>query len=155
MSARVASAAGAGVVPDDACAALAAGLRVAVGRLSRRIRGQVQGLTASQVSVLVTLDSAGELTLGEIALREGVAAPTATRVVASLVEDGLLERTTDPRDRRSATVDITALGALRLATLRREGNAWLAERLALLSAEDRSVLERAAPLLEALAAAQK
>jgi DNA-binding MarR family transcriptional regulator len=49
-------------------------------------------------------------TMGEIAIRAGVPAPTATRMVDRLVADGLAYRLSDPWDRRRVLVHISRTG---------------------------------------------
>jgi DNA-binding MarR family transcriptional regulator len=56
-----------------------------------------------------TGDSPGH-TMGEIATRAGVPAPTATRMVDRLVADGLAYRLSDPWDRRRVLVHISPAG---------------------------------------------
>src|SRR3984957_5465273 len=91
-----------------AYAETAARLRIAVARLARQLRQHSPGgLTPSQWSALVSVEENASLRIGDLADREGVSAPTATRLVASLEEQGLLSRTTDPADRRTAYVALT------------------------------------------------
>ena len=131
----------------------AARLRVAITRLQRQLRQQtVGGLTLSQWSALVTVEMHGPMRIGDLADREGVSAPTATRLVASLEEHGLLERQTDSADRRSSYVTVTASGREQLEFARQARTAKLAQRLATLSEADVARLLDVLPLLEALAA---
>ena len=88
-------------------------LRLAVLRLSRRLRQETAGqgdVTPSQTSALMTLAKHGEITLGELAAIERIAPPSMTRIAARLEEDGLLERRPDAADRRVARVAISAAG---------------------------------------------
>ena len=73
--------------------ALAAELRVAVGRSARRIRAERSDLDLSdtQLSVLFVLEREGPTTPGELADREHVQPPSITRVVNCLSERGLVE----------------------------------------------------------------
>lgn len=140
-------------MPTLARAAAAARLRLAIARLSRQLRQQNVGeLTLSQWSALVTVEQHGRLRIGDIADREGVSAPTATRLVASLEERGLLRRETDESDRRSSHVSITEVGLQQLEEFRQASTAKLAQRLATLSEVDVKRLLDVLPLLEQLAA---
>jgi DNA-binding MarR family transcriptional regulator len=132
---------------------LAPRLRLAVMRLARRLRQQSvdEALTLSQVSALATLDRMGPLTLGDLAAAERVQPPTMTRVVANLLERGLVARTPNPLDRRSAQVAVTADGRKLLDRNRSRRTAYLATRLALFSPAERAVLDEALPLIERLA----
>ena len=55
--------------------------------------------------------------------------PTATRIVARLVELGLVSRTPDPSDGRAFLVATTADGRALLKRLRGRKNAYLAKRM--------------------------
>jgi DNA-binding MarR family transcriptional regulator len=129
----------------------AAQLRLAVARTARRLRQEAgAGLSPSQSAALVTIERNGPLTPSEVASIEGIQRPTATRLIARLEEAGLLTRAADPVDRRSYLVTITAQGRALLAEARAQKDAFLAQRLRRLGAEDRATLARAAQLLEGL-----
>ncbi|MEJ2579530.1 MAG: MarR family transcriptional regulator [Kineosporiaceae bacterium] len=134
-------------------AVLAAELRVALVRSVRRIRAEKsdRDLGDGQYSVLAVLDRHEAMTPRELADHEGVRPPSMTRTLASLVELGLVARADDPRDGRQVLVRLTEAGRDTIRDTRRRRDAWLARRLAELSAEDRAVLARAAELLGRLA----
>jgi DNA-binding MarR family transcriptional regulator len=139
--------------PDLDDPMLPARLRLAVGRLNRRIRvDSAAVLPPLQTSVLVTLEEHEPLRLSELARREAVTPPTMSRVLAALDEAGLLVRTPDPQDARSALVELSAQGRAMIEQLRTERTAVLAERLARLAPEHREALAAAVPALEALVA---
>ncbi|HVL95926.1 MAG TPA: MarR family transcriptional regulator [Solirubrobacteraceae bacterium] len=130
---------------------LAAHLRLAVTRTARRLRQEAGGeLSPTLAAALATVERHGPLTPSELAARERVQRPTATRVVARLEAAGLIERTGDPADRRSFLVAVTPGGRALLRRLRTRKDAYLAERLRALPAEDRAALARAADILERL-----
>lgn len=138
--------------PTLAHAQAAARLRLVIARLNRQMRQQNVGeLTLSQWSALVTVETHGPLRIGDIAEREGVSAPTATRLVASLEEYGLVERETDVSDRRSSRVSLTDKGRQQLELARQIRTAKLAQRLSTLSEQDIRRLVDVLPLLEELA----
>jgi DNA-binding MarR family transcriptional regulator len=127
-------------------------LRLAVLRLSRRLRQQSAGeVTASQLSALSVLAKRGELSLGELAALERIAPPSMTRIAARLEEQGLLERRVDAADRRVARVAVSPAGEALLSETRTRRDAFLAARLQELSGDERAILARAIPLLERLA----
>jgi len=139
--------------PTPRHADAAARLRVAITRLNRQLRQQSVGdLTLSQWSALVTVEQHGPLRIGDIADREQVSAPTATRLVASLEARGLLDRETDATDRRSSNVSITDSGRGQLEWARQAGTAKLAQRLSTLADQDVQRLLEVLPMLEQLAA---
>jgi len=143
------------VVSDKTAAAdLAAGLRIGVMRLGRRLRVERSGddLTLTQLSVLGTLARHGALPIGEIAAHENVKPPSMTRTVAYLEELGLVTRRPSATDGRHVVVDLTAEAERVLDADRRRRDAWLAQRLAVLTPEQRALLRKVAPLLDELAA---
>ena len=130
---------------------LAAHLRIAVARTARKLRQEAGGgLPPTLLSALAAIERHGPLTPSELADRERVKRPTATKVIAKLAAEGLVERTADPADRRSCLISASGDGRALLRTVRTRKDAYLAERLRRLSPEDRATLERAATLLEEL-----
>jgi len=128
---------------------LADRLRVAVGRLARRLRQQsLGGLTPSQSSILATLDRHGPMTMSRLAEHEAVAKPSVTGIIGRLLDKGLVVREPDPEDRRSSIVAISPEGIEALHARRRERTAYLALRIEALDDADRAVLERAVTLFE-------
>jgi DNA-binding MarR family transcriptional regulator len=130
---------------------LAAQLRLAVARTARRLRQEATvGLSPTLTSALVSVERHGPLTPSELAVRERIQRPTATRLIAALEARGLVVRTADPADRRSSLIAVTPAGASLLTEVRTRKDAYLARRLRELPAEDRATLARAADLLERL-----
>jgi len=128
---------------------LAPRLRLAVARTARRLRQEAGGaLSPTLTAALATVDRHGPLTPSELASRERVQRPTATRLIAKLEEQGLVGRTADPADRRSSLIALTPEGKALLHEVRTRKDAFLAERLRRLTAEDRATLRRAAEILE-------
>jgi DNA-binding MarR family transcriptional regulator len=128
---------------------LAHRLRPVVARLARRMRQEAGGeLSPTQGAALATIDCHGPLTPSELAVREGIQRPTATRALGRLEEAGWIERTADPLDRRSNLVASTPAGRDLLVSVRDRKNAYLADRLDRLSPEDLAAVERAAGILE-------
>jgi DNA-binding MarR family transcriptional regulator len=108
------------------------------------------GLSPTLTAALASIDNHGPLTPSELADRERIKRPTATRLIASLESDGLVARTPDPSDRRSSLIATTPEGRDLMRTLRTRKDAYLARRLTKLTAEERETLARAADLLERL-----
>jgi DNA-binding MarR family transcriptional regulator len=138
-------------VETDEQTELAARLRLVVGRLHRRIRidGR-ESVPPLQLSALVTVEQHGPLRLSELARRESVTAPTMSRVLAALDEQGLVIRTPDPQDARGVLISLSDAGAAQLAEVRSHRTALVARRLARLDDEQRRTLVAALPALEAL-----
>ena len=90
----------------------------------------------------------GPITLGELAAEEQVQPPSMTRIAARLEEQGLVTREVDPADRRVARVVVTPAGAELLAVTRTRRTAFLAQRVARFTDDERRALADALPLLE-------
>ena len=128
---------------------LAHRLRPVITRLARRMRQQAGGaLSPTQGAALATISCHGPLTPSELAAREKIQRPTATRVLALLEQRGLIQRTADPADRRSSLLLSSAAGEALLADVRERKDAFLAERLDRLSDDELAALDRAAEILE-------
>jgi DNA-binding MarR family transcriptional regulator len=137
--------------PSVPLSELASRLRLAVMRLSRRMRQHaLGGITPSQLSALATIVAEGRVTLSRLAEAEQVQPPSVTRVIDVLVNQGYATRTPCEEDRRVAWVEATDAGRDLVDAVRRERDAYLARRLRTLSADDRAVLARAAVILERL-----
>jgi DNA-binding MarR family transcriptional regulator len=130
-------------------------LRVAIARLSRRLRptaaGASAGLTPTRTSVLLTIVRSRQIRLSELADIEGLNPTMLSRVISDFVADGLVARTSDDGDRRAAWVTPTAAGRKLAERIRRERTAALNKALEGLPDDDRDLLERALPALEGLA----
>jgi DNA-binding MarR family transcriptional regulator len=133
-------------------------LRLAVVRTSRRLRQQALGaegageLSPTLSAALATVDIHGPLTPSELAERERVKRPTATRTVARLEELGLVARTPDPSDGRACLVATTAEGRALMKRLRTRKNAYLANRISGLDDAELETLGRAADILDRMLA---
>jgi DNA-binding MarR family transcriptional regulator len=140
-----------GPAGSDDIAEEATRLRLSVTRLARSMRQQSDtGLSPSQASALASIARHGPLTLGALADWERVAPPTITRIVAKLEDDGLVTRETSATDRRRAEVAITEGGLDVMRETNRRKNAWLADRLADLTPEQRERIHDAIDALDVL-----
>ena len=128
---------------------LAVRLRLVIARTARRLRQEAgEELSPSQAAALATIDRHGPLTPSELAVRERIQRPTATRVIARLEESGLVDRTRDPVDRRSCVVGLAPGGRELLVRVRTRKDAYLSRRLRELDADERATLDRAAAIFE-------
>ncbi|GAA4288117.1 MarR family transcriptional regulator [Georgenia daeguensis] len=127
---------------------LATNLRIAVLRLSRRLRTEsTLEVTEAQHSVLSALYHLGPMTAGKLAEHDHVQRPSMTRTIASLEERGLVTRGSDPADRRCVVVTTTDAGNELVKEIKRRRNAWLDKRLAKLTPAERQVVGEAATIL--------
>jgi DNA-binding MarR family transcriptional regulator len=133
---------------------VAARLRLAIVRTARRLRQEAYeaesgaDLSPTLTAALATVERHGPLTPSELADRESIRRPTATRIIASLEASGLVDRTPDPADGRAALVSATVEGSELLKRLRSRKNAYIAKRLRGLDAGEIETLDRAAEILE-------
>lgn len=123
-------------------------------RTSRRLRVEATGevITPGQYTVLAVLNSDGPSTLRALAESEHVQAPSMTRIVNALADQGFVTRSAHPDDGRQVRIDITEAGRDVLAEAREQRTAWLARRVAGLNAEDRDILSRAARIMQEMSA---
>ena len=134
-------------------AELASGLRVGIARLSRRLRYQHTGgtgLNLGQLATLGTLDRHGPLSPRELAEHEKVQPPSMTRILAALEEQGLILRTKHETDGRQQLISLTPAAKALLREDRRRRDAWLAQRLAELTPDERDLLRSVLPLIDRL-----
>lgn len=130
----------------------AAELRLVIGRLIRSIRQHnAGGLTPSQVSALATIEEFGPIRISDLAARESVGAPVATRVSTSLEELGYINRVQDSQDKRACLVELTPMGHKVLKSLWEERTFGINQRIQILSKAEIAVLNAAIPVLDKLA----
>jgi DNA-binding MarR family transcriptional regulator len=135
----------------DEVAELASRVRVTITPLARQLRQHANDdLTPTRLSAIGTIARRGPITLGDLASRERVSPPMITKVVGSLEEQGLVQRTIDPSDRRVSWVALTPEGESWLEEARARRDVWLAQRLSTLTPEELSTLDAALPVLERL-----
>lgn len=127
-------------------------LALAVARLNRRLRQERHSeLTPTQLSVLGTLVTLGPTSPSAVAARERVSAPSVTRTINCLAEDGYVLREPHPEDGRQVVVTVSERGREVLGAERRRRDAWLDQRLRQLGPRQRGLLREAAALMEGLA----
>lgn len=95
-----------------------------IGAARRQIKRVVtervrpHGLTAQQFWVLINIEEANNPSLGEIAARLRMDAPTASRAVAQLLKRALVKAEGDRGDRRRLRLKLTSAGRAKLGPLR-------------------------------------
>jgi|SRR5690606_17620517 len=134
--------------------ALAGDLALAVVRLTRHLRGRRTDsrVSLTQMSAMATLAQEGAMTPGVLAARERVQPPSMTRVIASLNELGLVDRTPHPTDGRQIIVELSDSGRDLLADEAQAREAWLTERLDKLDEQSLETLRSAVDIFTALVA---
>ena len=97
-----------------------------VAPIMRHLVAHVRGrrawrnLTYQRYNVLRMLDTTGPQAQAEVARRLMVTSPVVTRLASILVDAGLVERRTDPKDRRAVLLATTARGRRRARAMRRD-----------------------------------
>ncbi|MDX6475019.1 MAG: hypothetical protein QOH95_530 [Gaiellaceae bacterium] len=101
--------------PDQTLRVLAELSRV-IRQLTRISGGPDDGpaMTSTQRLALFELVEEGPMRLNDLAALMGTSAPTASRAVDALAEAGLVERLTDPTDRRALRIELTDEGRARV-----------------------------------------
>ena len=132
---------------------VAAALRPSLLRLTRILRNQRvdTSVTLTQLSAMGTLQKKGPMSAGDLAACERVQPPSMTKVLASLEEKGLVTREAHPTDKRQAIIVLAQAGVDLLDSERRQRDAWLSQRVAQLTSDERAALRDVIPVLDKLA----
>lgn len=135
---------------DPDTAALAHDLRIACMRVARRVRFDADNMLAPHLFSVLARLAEEPLTVGELAAIERVSAPSMSRTVAQLDEQGLVTRSSDEHDGRLVRLSLTDEGADLVTSERARRDAWMTERLEGLAADERDLLRRATEILESV-----
>ncbi|WP_126283049.1 MarR family winged helix-turn-helix transcriptional regulator [Burkholderia stagnalis] len=129
-----------------------ADLTLAVGQLIRRLRSEVDssGLTLSQLSALARLEQNGPMTTAELARAESMKPQSMKTILASLEEEGLVQREPHPTDGRQILFLLTRAGINERQQRIVAKRAWLEAALARLDPDDMQTLAAAIPLIRRL-----
>jgi DNA-binding MarR family transcriptional regulator len=144
-------------VSDDDAAKVAHDLRLAVGRLARRLRqlyAQHHGdqLSFTELAMLSRLHRDGPATASHLANGERVTAQAVGAAIGALHQRGLVQRSPDPHDRRKTIISLTDPGRLALTVREQAVIDRMVQAVASgCTAAERRQLAAAAPLLERLA----
>src|SRR5215469_6651352 len=112
--------------------------RVLNSRLSRQ-PGMV-GLSGPRLRLLLSVEEAGSLRMGDLAEDLGVTARTVTTLVDALEREGLLARLSDPADRRATLLALTERARTQFEQVRRIQMQLGEELVAPLDQEQRRLL---------------
>ncbi|MBC7277007.1 MAG: MarR family transcriptional regulator [Nocardioides sp.] len=129
-------------------------LRTSVMRMRRRLaneRHPDNDLSLGSMAVLGALYANDEMTLGALAGRERVQPPSMTRMVNFLEEGGYVVRRQGETDRRQVLVSITDKGRRTVRKDRLSRDAWLAQQLVDLDADELAAIRTAASIMERIA----
>jgi DNA-binding MarR family transcriptional regulator len=128
-------------------------LRRVIGRLARLLNAAPvsENLTPTQASVLGLVAHRGPIGMTELADIEGLNPTMLSRVVAKLVDDGLVTRSPDPADQRAVQLLATEGGHRVHGRIIDSRTATVVQILDGLSPDVTDALHDALPALEALA----
>ncbi|MBV9660594.1 MAG: MarR family transcriptional regulator [Acidimicrobiales bacterium] len=117
------------------------------GLLAALLRHTPRDLSLTALATLATLERTGPRRITELAVIEGVAQPSMTNLVSNLEREGLVERRSDPDDKRVALAAITDKGANYVRSRRRLGTESLEQLLDKLSEAESTALTGAVEAL--------
>ncbi|MFB7635678.1 MarR family winged helix-turn-helix transcriptional regulator [Streptomyces sp. NPDC056149] len=141
-------------MPTPESATVAAELRIAMGKLTRRVKREDR-IPHGQVAVLGVLDRDGAMTTSDLATDQRVRPQSMARAVGLLLEQGLVTRRAHPTDGRKSLVELSDAGRAALEAERGRRAGWLATAIeAELTEDEREMLAGSAALMERLAARQ-
>ena len=118
--------------------------------LASFLRLTPRDMSLTSLSVLSTLNRMGPRRITDLAASEGVAQPSVTTLVTSLVQAGYVERRSDPADKRVVMVAITDAGSAFVHSRRAARVEIFADAVAKLSPEETATLAAAVPVIERL-----
>jgi DNA-binding MarR family transcriptional regulator len=139
------------MAPEDGLETTGALLRDVARLHVRAQRQQVAccGTTVAQCHILTELERTGPLALTELGARLGLHKGWISRGVASLVDEGLVERGRTGRDERVVVVRLSAAGQRRVAALNQALNRHAARVLGRIPAPERALVQKALALVRA------
>ncbi|WP_176045688.1 MarR family transcriptional regulator [Burkholderia sp. BCC1644] len=135
--------------PGVSADTVAADLTLAVGQLIRRLRSEIEseGLGMSQTSALARLEQQGPMTTADLARAEAMKPQSMKTILASLEEEGLVEREPHPTDGRQILFQLTAVGLDARRKRHIAKHQWLGAAIERLDPEEIRTLAAAIPLI--------
>jgi DNA-binding MarR family transcriptional regulator len=137
---------------DSSLEPIVADLTQAIGQLLRRLRSEANPgeLNLSQSSVMARLDRAGPMTTADLARAESMKPQSMKSILASLEEEGCVERQPHPTDGRQILFVPTPKGLEDRRRHTAAKRAWLADSLAKFDPAEIEMLAAAIPLIRRL-----
>lgn len=143
--------------PQGSGAIDAHGLTEVVTRLRRALRASIrteiawEALPMAQVELMQSLADQSPARISTLADRLHLANSTVSGLVGQLIAGGLIERGTDPEDRRAAVVELSPAGRATLQRWEAAHERRIVSALAQLGVEQRRAIDLALPALGELA----
>ena len=123
--------------------------------MAATVRSQPRDISLTSLSTLATLEQTGPRRITDLAASEGVMQPSMTALVNALQRSGLVERHTDPTDRRVALVALTSAGSDYIRARRQAGVEAFVHLIDELPADEADALAAVIPALTHLARLDK
>ena len=137
--------------PHPTARQLAKQLGLRLIRAYRFLRQREQNsLTLSQVAVLDLLGDDRQWRIGDLAEAAGIRQPSMTDLLNRMEHQGWVRKVQTLHDKRGIEVTMTEEGRTLLRAINRRHVDNMAQRLALLSDEEKAVIERALPIFDFL-----
>jgi DNA-binding MarR family transcriptional regulator len=121
-----------------------------LGLLSSLVHHAPRDMSLTSLATLTTLQRTGPRRITDLATIQGVTQPSMTTLVTNLERTGLVERRSDPYDKRVVLVAITDAGADYLHARRRASIEVFQELLEKLPVDEAAALAAAIPALQRL-----
>jgi MarR family transcriptional regulator for hemolysin len=115
---------------------------------------RLPGMSVPQLRALALLDREGRCTLSSAAEHVGTTLPSMSRMIQSLVCEGMVRRGSGLSDRRTVSLEITDKGRHLIEGAREAATEGLASQVALLSGDEVAKLAQAMALLKRFMAVQ-
>jgi DNA-binding MarR family transcriptional regulator len=135
--------------PDSSLETIVADLTLAVGQLLRRLRSEANPseLNLSQMGALARLEQGGAMTTADLARAESMKPQSMGTVLASLEQEGLVDRQPHPTDGRQVLFALTQKGMEERRQRRIAKRDWLVAATSKLDLAELRTLVAAIPLI--------
>jgi DNA-binding MarR family transcriptional regulator len=117
------------------------------GLLTTVVRAAPRDISLTSAATLSTLELTGPRRITDLAVVQGVTQPSMTVLVTALERSGLVERQSDPSDKRVTLVAIAAAGLEYLRTRREAGRQVIAQLISKLPPDEAATITAAVPAL--------
>ena len=127
-------------------------LTQAIRQLLRRLRADANpgDLNLSQTATLARLDENGGMTTADLARTEAMKPQSMSAILASLEQEGFVERTPHPTDGRQILFSLTTQGVEARRTRSAAKQDWLLAAVAKLDSDEQQTLLAAAAIIRSL-----
>lgn len=103
--------------------------------------------SSTQCLMLIELDRAGPIPMGDLGARLSLEKSWVSRAVDTLVDEGLVAKSANPRDARSWLLSLTAAGRRRCRTLNAQLDGHAERLMSRLAPQDRQVVNQGLALI--------